>query len=97
MVRTITAVYEKGVLRPLIPLSLPEHTRVELQIIKPVSVAEDERHQVRQALMAAGVIRPQPLTEAAQSVPEADLAKAAQALGQAGPLSDFIIAERKGR
>jgi len=97
MGKTITAVYENGVLRPLIPLLLPEHTQVELRIIKPATTAEDERQQVRQALMAAGVIRPQPVLEATQPVSETDLAEAAQALGQAGPLSDLIIAEREGR
>jgi predicted DNA-binding antitoxin AbrB/MazE fold protein len=97
MDKTITAVYENGVLRPLIPLLLPEHTQVELRIIKPTTVAEDERQQVRQALMAAGVIRPRPMLETTQRVSETDLAEAAQALSQAGPLSELIIAEREGR
>lgn len=94
---TITAIYENGVLRPLTPLSLPEHTRVELQIVRQTSAPEDERWQVRQVLMAAGVIRPQPVTEAVQPVSEERLTAAAQALGQTGPLSDLIIAEREGR
>jgi len=97
MDRTITAVYENGVLRPLTPLSLPEHSQVELQLIKPASAVEDERRQVRQALLAAGVIRLQPATEPTQPVSETELSAAAQALGQAGPLSDLILAEREGR
>jgi predicted DNA-binding antitoxin AbrB/MazE fold protein len=32
MDRTITAVYENGILRPLTPLNLPNQTRVRLQI-----------------------------------------------------------------
>jgi predicted DNA-binding antitoxin AbrB/MazE fold protein len=32
MSQTITAVYEDGVLRPLLPLSLPNKTRVRVQI-----------------------------------------------------------------
>jgi predicted DNA-binding antitoxin AbrB/MazE fold protein len=32
MSQTFTAIYEYGVLRPLIPLSLPDHTLLELTI-----------------------------------------------------------------
>ncbi len=92
---TITVVYENGVLRPLTPLSLPEHTRIEIQIVEQAPAATAEREQVRQALLAAGIIRPQTMTESVQPVSETALAAAAQALGQAGPLSDLIIAERE--
>ena len=95
MNKTITVVYENGVLRPLTPLSLPEHTRIEIQIVEQPSADIPEREQVRQALVAAGIIRFQTTTEPVQPVSEAVLAAAAQALGQAGPLSDLIIAERE--
>ena len=32
MERSITVIYEDGVLRPLIPLALPEHSRVRVRI-----------------------------------------------------------------
>ena len=92
----ITAIYENGVLRPLTPLALPEHAQVELQILKQPT-GEEEREKVRQALIIAGIIRPRPVTETPPSVSETTLAAAAQSLGQAGPLSDLIIAEREGR
>lgn len=97
MTKTISAVYENGVLRPLTPLALPEHTAVEIQIITPVSAAETERQRVRQVLVEAGVIRPQIITETTQPVSETELDAAAHALGQVGPLSDVIIAERADR
>ncbi|GIK38683.1 MAG: hypothetical protein BroJett011_25160 [Chloroflexota bacterium] len=97
MNKTIMAVYENGVLRPLSPLALPEHSRVELQIVKPETAAAEERQQVRQVLIAAGIVRPQMMAERPQPVSEKELAAAAQTLGQAGPLSDLIIAEREGR
>ena len=31
---TFIAIYEGGVLRPLTPLSLPEHARVQVKIVK---------------------------------------------------------------
>jgi predicted DNA-binding antitoxin AbrB/MazE fold protein len=37
---TIIAIYEQGVLRPLTTLALAEHTRVRLQIIEQVGVAD---------------------------------------------------------
>jgi predicted DNA-binding antitoxin AbrB/MazE fold protein len=33
MSTTFTAIYEQGILRPLLPLSLPEHARVEVRIV----------------------------------------------------------------
>jgi predicted DNA-binding antitoxin AbrB/MazE fold protein len=53
MSETIHAVYEQGVLRPLTPLHLPEHTQVEISI-NPITNAEEERQRVRQALIAGG-------------------------------------------
>jgi len=62
---TVTAIYENGVLRPLTPLALPEHTRVQIQV-QPVSAPADTaayRRRVREALVAAGlrVSDPEPL------------------------------------
>jgi predicted DNA-binding antitoxin AbrB/MazE fold protein len=97
MSETVTAIYERGVLRLLTPLHLPEHTRIEIQIVSRSSAAEDERQRVRQALLDAGVIRPRPPAEPVQPVPETRLAAAAKALAAAGSLSELIIAERNGR
>lgn len=93
---TITAIYEKGVLRPLTPLTLPEHSHVQLQIVEPSPASEAERQHVRQVLIDAGIIRPRPATPSNPPVPEADLTTAAESLGTAGPLSELIIAEREG-
>jgi predicted DNA-binding antitoxin AbrB/MazE fold protein len=97
MSETIAAVYERGILRPLTPLVLPEHTSVQIQIVAPVPAEQDERRQVRRALLDAGVIRPRPPADPIQPVSEAQLAAAADALSAAGPLSELIIAEREGR
>ena len=97
MAETITAVYEKGVLRPLTPLALPESSRVEIQIMGQAADPQDERQQVRQALRDAGLVRPQPATQPVKAVSETELAAAAASLAQAGPLSQLIIDERNGR
>ena len=95
--KIITAVYEQGVLRPLTPLVLPEHTRVQIQIVVPPATAQEERCRARQALLDAGVIRPRPPVEPVQAVSEAQLIETANVLAKAGPLSELVIAERKGR
>ncbi len=96
MSEIVTAIYEQGVLRPLTPLSLPENARVQIQIIEQLSNTE-ERQRVRQALLEAGVIRPQALVEPVEPVTEAELIAAAKALAVAGPLSELILAERDER
>ena len=96
MSEIIHAVYEQGVLRPLTPLHLPEHAHVQISI-NPISNAEEERQRVRQALIAGGVIRPHSVSTLIEPISEEALAAAAQALANAGPLSELIIAEREGR
>jgi predicted DNA-binding antitoxin AbrB/MazE fold protein len=38
---TIIAIYEQGLLRPLIPLQLPEHARVRVQVVEQLDSAAD--------------------------------------------------------
>ncbi len=97
MTKTITAVYEEGVLRLLMPLPIPERTRVQVQIVAQLPEPEQQRHRIHQALLEAGIVRPRHLVEPAQPVSEAELETASEALAAAGPLSDLIIAEREGR
>lgn len=97
MSETITVIYEQGVLRPLAPLSLPENTRIQVRIVRPTvrtRKVQANRQSVYEALMDAGLIRPQATTDLSKSVSEQELVAAAKALGAAGPLSELIIAER---
>ncbi|MBX7237503.1 MAG: antitoxin family protein [Caldilineales bacterium] len=94
---TFTAIYEKGVLRPLQPLSLPEHEAIELRIVPRVTRAQKKlahRQKVYEALHVAGLIEPQTDSGSAHPVSEAALSSAVAALAMAGPISELIIAER---
>ena len=99
MDETITAIYEQGVLRPLTPLELPEHARVEITIRTPEGAAE-QRRKVEQALRIAS-----PLTASPPRTPQTPVfseearAALAQRIGAAGgmSLSEIIIEERDGR
>jgi predicted DNA-binding antitoxin AbrB/MazE fold protein len=102
METTLTAIYENGVLRPLTPLTLPEHAEVEISIrthMPDAAEAEIHRRRVREALVAAGLM----LTRGAISATTEGLLSedARHALAQqipAGrPLSEIIREEREGR
>ena len=95
MSETITAIYEGGILRPLAPLRLPEHTRVQLRIMTRQRDEKGEQQRVREALLAAGVIRPRPPVEQSSLVSDEQLAAAGTALATAGSLSDLILSERE--
>ena len=59
----ITAVYERGALRPLTPLKLREHQQVRIQVVTEDALEEQderEREQVLNILVAAGLVRPKP-------------------------------------
>ena len=98
MDETITAIYEQGVLRPLTPLELPEHARVEITIRVPTNAA-DHRRQVDQVLQAAGLlVSPSSPTPEVPLLSEEARAALAQRVGAAGgtPLSQLISQERDG-
>ena len=91
MTHIVTAVYEKGVLRPLSPVSLAEQQIVQLHIV-PV----DEAGHIIQALVATGLLTPPPGETTVAPVAEAERQVLADRLGQATtqPLSEMIMAER---
>ena len=100
MTETVTAVYEHGVLRPLTPLHLPEHSQVEIEVrlIHSTSDADARRERVRAALDAAGILAP--ATPSAMSpLSEAERAALAEHLAVPGatPLSQIIIEDREER
>jgi len=97
MSTTFTAIYEQGILRPLLPLSLPEHARVEVRIVPQSARTKKtpvDRQYVYEVLMDAGLVKAQTPADHMAPISEADLAAAADALAAAGPISEMIIAER---
>jgi predicted DNA-binding antitoxin AbrB/MazE fold protein len=94
MAEIVTAVYEKGVLRPLQPLNLEERQTVRLQVLPEEPDSEVE--QVIQALVEAGLLTPPPGHSEIDPVSEEERRELARILGQAPgkPLSEIIIEER---
>jgi len=95
---TVTAVYERGVLRPLQPLPWPERTRVRLRVLETEeSDEQDEVERVEAVLIAAGLIKPLDPPPGLPHISEERLAEIAEMYAIGGPLSEVIIAEREGR
>jgi len=65
-------------------------------IVRPKRASDDERDQVRHVLQAAGLLY-EPAWETPPPVPPDERARLAEKLGQAGPLSEAIIADRGDR
>ncbi len=97
----VTAVYEKGILRPLQPLNLQERQTVRIQIVseEPVRQEEptDEVEQVIQSLVSAGLMRPRlKSTPPPDPVSKEERRRLADVMGKAPgkSLSEIIIKER---
>lgn len=64
MAEMITAIYEKGVLRPLEPLHLRERQQVRIQVVAEDAAVSKTRagegQRALRALAAAGLLRPKP-------------------------------------
>jgi len=86
MTKTLQAVYENGVLRPLEPLPLKEHQRVTLSVSDPAERWLDQEYmeKVKKYVAASG--------------PAPSLGEIRQVLSKIpGKLSDEIRAERESR
>jgi predicted DNA-binding antitoxin AbrB/MazE fold protein len=92
----ITAVYEKGLLRPLSPLNLSERQTVRLQVLPADTLAEDEGAAAVRALVAAGLMQPRPTITPPAPMSEADRRELAARLNQAPgkSLSEIILEDR---
>lgn len=100
MTQTITAIYENGMLRPLTPLALPEHSQVEIEVR---TITEESAHarreRARLALAAAGLLAPEQAHGGTTGLLTTEQRMAlAQRLAAAGvrPLSEAIDADRDG-
>jgi predicted DNA-binding antitoxin AbrB/MazE fold protein len=102
MSEIVTAVYEKGILRPLQPLNLRERQTVRIQVLPDETVrpeeAKDELEALIQRLIAQGLMEPHPerATPPPDPVSEEERRRLAEKLGAAPgkPLSEIIIEER---
>ena len=100
-IEIVTAVYEKGMLRPLQPLNLRERQMVRIQVLpEGPDVSEEPGDNIDvliQRLVAKGLMRPRPRGPIPPDpVPEEERLRLADLMGSAPgkPLSEIIIEER---
>lgn len=92
MTRSIDAIYEGGVFKPLKPIELSEHQRVRL-IIEPAS--QDERQELIERLKDMGHLQGQPPpspSPAAQPLTHDELQRTLPQLDP--PLSQQVLEDR---
>jgi len=99
MSQIVTAVYEKGVLRPLHPVNLRDRQQVRLQVL-PDDSEENEASMAVRILVEAGLMRPPkqgtPPPDPVSGEERLALAKRiSQAPGKS--LSDIVIEDRGER
>lgn len=92
----VTAIYEKGVLRLLTLVALPEKTRVRVQILSDEEPVDDLR-RAEAVLVAAGIVRLQGSQPRLKRVSLSRRAELAHLYAAGGPLSEAIIADRETR
>ena len=89
MNQTTTAIYENGLLRPIVALDLPEHSEVEIA----VHISENSlRGQVRKALKLEN--QPNKTEDVISNERREEIAKIFSA---EKPLSDYINEDREAR
>jgi len=98
MNEVLTAVYEKGVLRPLSPLNLHERQMVRIQVVPEELAPADELEEIIRSLIVAGLLsaRPSRVAPPADPVSAEERRRLAEVLGSAPgkPLSEIVIEER---
>jgi predicted DNA-binding antitoxin AbrB/MazE fold protein len=92
----VTAIYEKGLLRPLSPLKLKEKQTVFLQIV-PQGGDEEVDRLTAELVLAGALTLPEPIGEDDEYITDEELELLAAEVGsQIGkPLSEIIIEERE--
>jgi predicted DNA-binding antitoxin AbrB/MazE fold protein len=96
MNRTITAIYENGILRPLSPLDLPEQSQVELDVRQVVAPSKSaKRRQVHEVLVSAGLVSAISETVSAENqISSGRRKELAEIFSSEKPLAELISEER---
>jgi len=96
MPEIITAVYEKGILRPLQPLKLRERQMVRLQVVSDESSENDDEAAIR-VLVETGRLTPPRGRSDVAPISEHERRELADRLGRMpGKLLSEIIIEERG-
>ena len=94
--QNITAIYQNGVLRPLVSLDLPENSEVELDV-KVVERKENSRQAIGEMLVQKGLSRRKEKVEPKQNLSPEERARLAEIFSAPQPLGEIISEDREER
>ena len=101
MTQKIVAIYEDGVLRPLSPLDLPEHSQVQIDVhyLALPRGRTPHRDRVHQVMVDAGLslTPPDPTVRPTMTISEARREELGRLFSTGGPVSELIDEDREGR
>ncbi len=94
--QNITAIYQNGVLRPLVSLDLPENSEVELDV-KIIERKENSRQAIGEMLVRKGLSRRKEKVEPKQNLSSEERARLAEIFSAPQPLGEIISEDREDR
>ena len=94
--QTVTAIYQNGVLRPLVTLDLPENSEVELNV-KIIESKQDSRAAISELLVQKGLSQPKKRTEPKQNLSPEERERLAKVFSAPQPLGKLISEDREER
>ncbi len=94
--QTVTAIYQNGVLRPLVSLDLPENSEVELNL-KVIESKTNRREAIEELLIKNGLSLQKKSTEPKQILSADERERLAKIFSTPQPLGEFISEDREER
>lgn len=94
--QNITAIYQNGVLRPLVSLDLPENSEVELDV-KVIERKENSRQAIGEMLVQKGLSRRKEKVEPKQNLSPEERERLAEIFSTPQPLGEIINEDREER
>lgn len=94
--QTVTAIYQNGVLRPLVSLDLPENSEVELNV-KVIKSNLDSQAAIGALLVQKGLSLPKKKTKSKQNLSSEEIERLAKIFSAPQPLGEIISEDREER
>ena len=94
--QTVTAIYQNGVLRPLVSLDLPENSEVELEV-KVIESKQDSRAAIGELLVQKGLSLRKKKIESKQNLSPEERERLAEIFAAPQPLGEIISEDREER
>ena len=94
--QTVTAIYQNGVLRPLVSLDLPENSEVELDV-KVIERKESSNQAIGELLVQKGLSLPKKTDDPMQNLSAEERNRLAEIFSAPRPLGELINEDREER